>query len=800
MKKFIFSIIAVLAVITSVSAQDSRNRTVATIVSDVLAQLPADNAAAFEAQMADLAQNAPASIEAVAALFQPAEKQANNKIEYALSGVVRYVNTPGNEKFKDAVTKGLQNAIAHTSDNVAKSFMEAELRLLGKFEPKEAVKPSTEELLAKAKKLAKSSKINERIQSLWLYDDALGAANASRVLSAMKDGSRQYRWAALETAKSYADNAFFKKLAKTYNGVSTDAKNDILYWLGEQGADSQIDFILKQLGGKNSIEAISAAGKIGGEKASKALVSLIGGPFEKDAAAALERFNGDITDDVVAAMKDASGDKLNKLMELASKRHMVDACHQIKNLAKEGDSAARKALAGVVSSKDIPSVARLLDAAEGDAVSDYSNALIASVSSKKPNDKYNSLVEAMLGAANKDKFFPAIASTGTDEAVALLAGAMLSGNGAATQALSMVDNAKAAPYVLLAARNDESYLSRYINLTKKYESKLDKKAGNLLNALSAAKTAKMKNEILNNLDSAPTPEVFETVASYLEDPATAYAAANTETSIISKVAALLPFDKLETIANKAIAVFKATGNVDDSYSINAIEKTLSETKPFPVSELSDAEKEAGFVMLYDGTDLDKWIGDKEGYQSFNGVINVTANYGGTGNLYTKDEYRNFIYRFEFRFLVPAANNGVGVRTPADGSDAAYNSMCEVQILDHDDPCYANLRPYQVHGSVYGVIPAKRIVHKPLGEWGYEEIKVVGDHITVTVNGEVIVDGDIREACQGHNVSPDGGANPYTVDHKNHPGMFTERGHISFCGHGRGLQFRNIRILPLPDEQ
>jgi len=140
-----------------------------------------------------------------------------------------------------------------------------------------------------------------------------------------------------------------------------------------------------------------------------------------------------------------------------------------------------------------------------------------------------------------------------------------------------------------------------------------------------------------------------------------------------------------------------------------------------------------------------------------------------------------------------------VRTPM-GVDAAYDGMCEVQVLDHDDPIYSGLREYQVHGSVYGVIPAKRIKHKGLGEWGTEEIRVEGDHVTVTVNGEVIVDGDIREACQGHNVDPNGGdSNPYTVDHRNHPGMFNQKGHIGFLGHGTGVKFRNVRVLDLGDK-
>ncbi len=66
-----------------------------------------------------------------------------------------------------------------------------------------------------------------------------------------------------------------------------------------------------------------------------------------------------------------------------------------------------------------------------------------------------------------------------------------------------------------------------------------------------------------------------------------------------------------------------------------------------------------------------------------------------------------------------------------------------------------------------------------------------------VNGEVILDGNIRKACKGHNVAPDGsGNNPYTVDHLNHPGLFNKKGHIGFLGHGQGIKLRNVRIKEL----
>jgi hypothetical protein len=208
---------------------------------------------------------------------------------------------------------------------------------------------------------------------------------------------------------------------------------------------------------------------------------------------------------------------------------------------------------------------------------------------------------------------------------------------------------------------------------------------------------------------------------------------------------------------------------------------LRELSANNVSVLNEEEKKQGFTMLYDGTHMDNWTGNKEGYLSEEGAITVHPELKG-GNLYTKEEYADFVYRFEFQ-LTPGANNGIGIRAPMEG-DAAYTGM-EIQVLDSEADMYKNLQPYQYHGSVYGVIPAKRGFLKPLGEWNTEEIVAKGNKIKVTLNGVVIVDGDIKEA----------GGNG-TMDHKEHPGLFNKSGHIGFLGHGDVVRFRNIRVARL----
>jgi hypothetical protein len=198
--------------------------------------------------------------------------------------------------------------------------------------------------------------------------------------------------------------------------------------------------------------------------------------------------------------------------------------------------------------------------------------------------------------------------------------------------------------------------------------------------------------------------------------------------------------------------------------------------------LTPEEKAEGYVALFNGRNLDNWIGNKQSYVAEDGMIVIKPENGSGGNLYTEKEYADFIFRFEF-LLTPAANNGLGIRAPLEG-DAAYVGM-ELQILDNTADVYANLQPYQYHGSVYGVIPARRDYLKPLGEWNYEEVSAKGTQIRITLNGTVIVDGDIAG-------SRDNG----TMDHNEHPGLKNKTGHIGFLGHGSIVKFKNIRIKNL----
>jgi hypothetical protein len=198
--------------------------------------------------------------------------------------------------------------------------------------------------------------------------------------------------------------------------------------------------------------------------------------------------------------------------------------------------------------------------------------------------------------------------------------------------------------------------------------------------------------------------------------------------------------------------------------------------------LSEEERQQGFELLFNSKDLSGWVGNKTDYVVDDQVIAIYPTGRGKGNLYTEKEYSNFIYRFEFQ-LTPAGNNGLGIHAPLEG-DAAYVGK-EIQILDDRHPAYNDIQPWQAHGSVYGVIAAKRDALRPTGQWNEEEVEVRGDRIKVTVNGVVIVDGDMKKASAKGN-----------LDGKNHPGLQRHKGHIGFLGHGSVVRFRNVRIKEL----
>lgn len=196
------------------------------------------------------------------------------------------------------------------------------------------------------------------------------------------------------------------------------------------------------------------------------------------------------------------------------------------------------------------------------------------------------------------------------------------------------------------------------------------------------------------------------------------------------------------------------------------------------------DSEAGFVPLFDGRTLQRWIQVYQtgpGYLVKDGKIICPACPEGC-NLFTDKEYSNFVFRFEFR-MMGRGRNGIALRSELAGNPA-YEPGMEIAILDDPNPAYADAKPTDRHGSIYDVIPARPGFLNKTKEWNEEEITANGRRITVRLNGTVILDADL-----------DSVKDPAVL--KRHPGLARAKGRIGLMGHKEWVEFRNLRIRELP---
>jgi hypothetical protein len=222
-----------------------------------------------------------------------------------------------------------------------------------------------------------------------------------------------------------------------------------------------------------------------------------------------------------------------------------------------------------------------------------------------------------------------------------------------------------------------------------------------------------------------------------------------------------------------------------SYTLNAAESsstapqpTTTEVSDSQADNSADAQKDEGYVSIFNGTDLSGWTYLKTPhYDDDIGYVvkdEQLVAHGRCGNLYTNKRYRDYKFKFEFRFEPGKfANSGLGMRSEMDGKYPAYVHY-EIQILD--DPAYMArknpLKDWQYHGSIYGKVAAKTGSLKPVGEWNTQIVTVIGNQVTIDLNGTIILDSDISNLSQNAR---------------------REEGHLCIAGHMDGISFRNLQV-------
>jgi hypothetical protein len=207
------------------------------------------------------------------------------------------------------------------------------------------------------------------------------------------------------------------------------------------------------------------------------------------------------------------------------------------------------------------------------------------------------------------------------------------------------------------------------------------------------------------------------------------------------------------------------------------------------NSLSDAERSAGWRLLFDGTTTAGWRGyHMDSMPSGWKVVDGALTRGGSGgDIITKDTFANFELDLEWR-IAPGGNSGIFYRASED-TDAIYWNAPEMQVLDDSGHVDGRSR-LTAAGADYAVYPSPAGIVKRAGEWNAVRLIVNGNHVEHWLNGTKVVEYELG--------SPDWTARVKASKFAPHLryGRNTA-GHIGLQDHGDQVSFRGIKIRVLP---
>ncbi len=130
------------------------------------------------------------------------------------------------------------------------------------------------------------------------------------------------------------------------------------------------------------------------------------------------------------------------------------------------------------------------------------------------------------------------------------------------------------------------------------------------------------------------------------------------------------------------------------------------------------------VALFDGTSLDAFGVQHAGQPMGWTIVNREAvNEKGANNLVTKQTFRDFRIEAEYK-LGPESNSGIYLR-----------GRYELQVIDD----FGSAPNINSHMSIYGRVAPSVNASRPVGEWQTMTAVIVGNRVTVELNGRRVHD-------------------------------------------------------------
>ena len=209
----------------------------------------------------------------------------------------------------------------------------------------------------------------------------------------------------------------------------------------------------------------------------------------------------------------------------------------------------------------------------------------------------------------------------------------------------------------------------------------------------------------------------------------------------------------------------------------------------PENTLTDAERKAGWVLLFDGKDAGAKL---RGYKRADfpaewavedGCIVLR---GKGGDLVTKDQFKDFEFSCDWN-VAPGGNSGIMWHVSEEFS-YPWETGPEMQVLDDERHGDGKSRLTSA-GGCYALSPAPVGAVRPAGQWNTAVIRVEGPKVTYMLNGVKTAEFDMSSQEWKDKVKGSKFASM--------PNFATRpSGHIALQDHGDVVKYRNLKVRPI----
>lgn len=193
-------------------------------------------------------------------------------------------------------------------------------------------------------------------------------------------------------------------------------------------------------------------------------------------------------------------------------------------------------------------------------------------------------------------------------------------------------------------------------------------------------------------------------------------------------------------------------------------------------------KDRAFKPLFSAADYSGWTGDTNAFElvtDTNGVVEVRSVPMKWGDMYTTNQYSDFVLKFEY-LVGEYGNNGIGLRVKYPCRNASFDGG--FQVVLRDDVAYIGQEDWRNDASIYGVLASKNTNAKAPDQWNSEQIYLKGGRLKISVNGVEVLRANLDA------LKP--------ADGRPHTGLGNRTGHIALLARKSRTVIRNLKIKPL----